>query len=106
MLPPAWSHRPVRILDPDTPALLVGAASGPMVPEMTGLAAGSPTPAPTSAASAATRSFAAVYRSDLPGSSLAEQLAPFGLVVPGHLLVEALARAKGLGPDPPGASTR
>jgi glucosamine--fructose-6-phosphate aminotransferase (isomerizing) len=35
------------------------------------------------------------------GPSLPEHLAPFGLVVPGQLLVEALARAKGLDPDAP-----
>jgi glucosamine--fructose-6-phosphate aminotransferase (isomerizing) len=32
---------------------------------------------------------------------LPEHLAPFALVVPGQLLVEALARAKGLDPDAP-----
>ena len=39
----------------------------------------------------------------LPGTDLPEHLAPLALVVPGQLLVEALARAKGLDPDaPPG----
>ena len=36
-----------------------------------------------------------------PRPSLPEHLAPFALVVPGQLLAEALARAKGLDPDAP-----
>ena len=45
---------------------------------------------------------AAVADVALPGPDLPEQLAPLGLVVPGQLAVEALARRLGLDPDAPG----
>jgi glutamine---fructose-6-phosphate transaminase (isomerizing) len=37
----------------------------------------------------------------LPGTDLAEDVAPLALVVPGQLLVEALARRLGVDPDAP-----
>jgi glutamine---fructose-6-phosphate transaminase (isomerizing) len=43
----------------------------------------------------------AICRSALPGPMLPEHLAPLALIVPGQLLVEALARAKGIDPDAP-----
>jgi fructoselysine-6-P-deglycase FrlB-like protein len=94
-------HGPIAILDPDTPALLVAAASGPMLPEMTGLARRIADTGADVYGIGGDDEFAAVCRSTLPGSSLPEHLAPFALVVPGQLLVEALARAKGLDPDTP-----
>jgi glucosamine--fructose-6-phosphate aminotransferase (isomerizing) len=94
-------HGPIAIVDTGTPALLVAAADGPMLPDMTALAhriaetgaevygiGGDPT-------------FAAACQATLPGPSLPEYLAPFALVVPGQLLAEALARAKGIDPDVP-----
>jgi fructoselysine-6-P-deglycase FrlB-like protein len=94
-------HGPIAIVDAATPALLVAAADGPMLPEMTGLArrvadAGAPV-----YGIGGDRAFAAACRSALPGPPLPEHLAPFALVVPGQLLAEALARAKGLDPDRP-----
>ena len=94
-------HGPIAILDPDTPALLVAAASGPMLPEMTGLARRIAGTGAAVYGIGGDQEFAAVCRSTLPGPSLPEHLAPFALVVPGQLLVEALARAKGLDPDAP-----
>jgi fructoselysine-6-P-deglycase FrlB-like protein len=94
-------HGPIAILDPDTPALLVAAASGPMLPEMTGLARRIAGTGADVYGIGGDDDFAAVCRSILPGPSLPEHLAPFALVVPGQLLVEALARAKGLDPDSP-----
>jgi fructoselysine-6-P-deglycase FrlB-like protein len=94
-------HGPIAIVDASTPALLIAAADGPMLPDMTALArrlagtgadvygiGGDPT-------------FAAACRATLPGPSLPEHLAPFALIVPGQLLAEALARAKGIDPDAP-----
>jgi glucosamine--fructose-6-phosphate aminotransferase (isomerizing) len=94
-------HGPIAIVDADTPALLVAAASGPMLPEMTGLARRIAGARADVYGIGGDPDFAAVCRSALPGPSLPEHLAPFALVVPGQLLVEALARAKGLDPDTP-----
>jgi fructoselysine-6-P-deglycase FrlB-like protein len=94
-------HGPIAILDAGTPALLVAAAEGPMLPEMTGLARRIAGTGADVYGIGGDRAFAAVCRSTLPGPSLPEHLAPFALVVPGQLLVEALARAKGLDPDAP-----
>jgi fructoselysine-6-P-deglycase FrlB-like protein len=94
-------HGPIAILDAGTPALLVAAAEGPMLPEMTGLARRIAGSGADVYGIGGDHDFAAACRSALPGPSLPEHLAPFALVVPGQLLVEALARAKGLDPDAP-----
>ena len=94
-------HGPIAILDPDTPALLVAAGSGPMLPEMTGLARRIADTGADVYGIGGDQGFAAACRSTLSGPALPEHLAPFALVVPGQLLVEALARAKGLDPDAP-----
>ncbi|HEX3201691.1 MAG TPA: SIS domain-containing protein [Actinomycetes bacterium] len=94
-------HGPIAIVDADTPALLVAAASGPVLPEMTGLARRIAATGADVYGIGGDDELAAVCRSTLPGPSLPEHLAPFALVVPGQLLVEALARAKGLDPDAP-----
>jgi glucosamine 6-phosphate synthetase-like amidotransferase/phosphosugar isomerase protein len=94
-------HGPIAIVDAGTPALLVAAASGPVLPEMTGLAGRIADAGADVYGIGGDADFAAVCRSALPGPSLPEHLAPFALVVPGQLLVEALARTKGLDPDAP-----
>jgi fructoselysine-6-P-deglycase FrlB-like protein len=97
-------HGPIAILDARTPALLVAAADGPMLPEMTALAHRIATTTAPVYGIGGDATFAAACHTALPGppaSSLPEYLAPFALVVPGQLLVEALARAKGLDPDAP-----
>jgi glucosamine--fructose-6-phosphate aminotransferase (isomerizing) len=97
-------HGPIAILDAQTPALLVAAADGPMLPEMTALAHRIATTTAPIYGVGGDPSFAAACHTTLPGppaSSLPEHLAPFALVVPGQLLVEALARARGLDPDAP-----
>ena len=97
-------HGPIAILDVQTPALLVAAADGPMLPEMTALAHRIATTTAPVYGIGGDATFAAACHTTLPGplaSALPEHLAPFALVVPGQLLVEALARAKGLDPDAP-----
>lgn len=94
-------HGPIAVVDPSTPALLVSAADGPMLPGMFALAervasAGAPVYGIGS-----DDAFAAACRTRLLGTSLPEHLAPLALIVPGQLLVEALARAKGIDPDAP-----
>jgi glucosamine--fructose-6-phosphate aminotransferase (isomerizing) len=105
-------HGPIAIVDPRTPALLVAAADGPMLPEMTSLAHRlAATGAPIYGIGGDSEFAAACHatlpgppapgRPDPPGDPLPEHLSPFALVVPGQLLAEALARAKGLDPDAP-----
>jgi glucosamine 6-phosphate synthetase-like amidotransferase/phosphosugar isomerase protein len=94
-------HGPIAIVDRRTPALLVAAANGPMLPEMTGLARRIAGTGADVHGIGGDPEFAAACRSTLPGTSLPEHLAPFALVVPGQLLAEALARARGLDPDAP-----
>jgi glucosamine--fructose-6-phosphate aminotransferase (isomerizing) len=94
-------HGPIAIVDAGTPALLVAAGDGPMLPEMTRLAttiAGRGAPV---YGIGGDHGFAAACRAALPGPALPEHLAPFALIVPGQLLTEALARAKGIDPDAP-----
>jgi fructoselysine-6-P-deglycase FrlB-like protein len=94
-------HGPIAVVDAETPALLVAAADGPVLPGVRALAhrvreAGA-------AAYAITRDaeLAAACTSALPGTDLPEHLAPIALAVPGQLLVEALARTKEIDPDAP-----
>ena len=94
-------HRADRDRGRRTPALLVAAANGPMLPEMTGLARRIAGTGADVHGIGGDPEFAAACRSTLPGTSLPEHLAPFALVVPGQLLAEALARARGLDPDAP-----
>jgi len=94
-------HGPIAVLDSSTPALLTAAADGPVLAGMTHLArrcAGLGTHVYGIGGDA---EFASACRAALPIPALPEHLAAFGLVVPGQLLVEALARAKGLDPDAP-----
>jgi glucosamine--fructose-6-phosphate aminotransferase (isomerizing) len=94
-------HGPIAIVDAGTPALLVAAGDGPMVQEMTGLARRIAATGALVYGIGGDHAFAAACRAALPGPSLPEHLAPFALIVPGQLLTEALARAKGLDPDAP-----
>ncbi|MFL6127983.1 MAG: SIS domain-containing protein [Mycobacteriales bacterium] len=95
-------HGPIAVLGSRTPALLVAAADGPVLPGVLALAerltaAGAPVygigggPA-----------LAAACTQSLPGPDLPEALAPLALVVPGQLTAEALSRRLGLNPDAPG----
>ena len=94
-------HGPIAVVDDDTPALLVAAGDGPILPEMTGLARRIAGTGADVYGIGGDQEFVAACRSALPGPALPEHLAPFALIVPGQLLVEALARAKGLDPDAP-----
>jgi glucosamine 6-phosphate synthetase-like amidotransferase/phosphosugar isomerase protein len=94
-------HGPIAIVGEQTPALLVAAADGPMLPEMTGLARRIGDAGAHVYGIGGDREFAAACHTAIPGTSLPEHLAPFALAVPGQLLAEALARAKGIDPDAP-----
>jgi fructoselysine-6-P-deglycase FrlB-like protein len=94
-------HGPIAVVDRRTPVLLVAAGNGPMLPEMTALARRIAGSGADVHGIGGDPEFAAACRSTLPGTSLPEHLAPFALAVPGQLLAEALARARGLDPDAP-----
>jgi glucosamine 6-phosphate synthetase-like amidotransferase/phosphosugar isomerase protein len=94
-------HGPIAIVDAQTPALLVAAADGPMLPDMTALARRVAGAGAHVYGIGGDPEFAAACRAALPAPSLPEHLAPFALAVPGQLLAEALARAKGIDPDAP-----
>jgi glutamine---fructose-6-phosphate transaminase (isomerizing) len=94
-------HGPIAVVDAETPAIVVAADSGPTLTgtadlaervtgagaKVFGIGGGDQLPAACTAA--------------LPGPTLPEWLAPIGLIVPGQLLTEALARRLGINPDHP-----
>jgi glucosamine 6-phosphate synthetase-like amidotransferase/phosphosugar isomerase protein len=94
-------HGPIAIVDEQTPALLVAAADGPILPEMTALARRIAGTGAHVYGIGGDQEFAAACRAVLPAPTLPEHLAPFALAVPGQLLAEALARARGIDPDAP-----
>jgi glucosamine--fructose-6-phosphate aminotransferase (isomerizing) len=94
-------HGPIAIVDPNNPALLVAAGDGPILPGMTALARRIVDAGGHVYGIGGDQAFAATCRSALPGPTLPEHLAPMALIVPGQLLVEALARSKGIDPDAP-----
>lgn len=94
-------HGPIAVVDPMTPALLVAAGDGPVLPGMTALTARVAAAGAHVYGIGGDEEFARACRSALPGTDLPEHLAPMALIVPGQLLVEALARAKGIDPDRP-----
>ncbi len=94
-------HGPIAVVDAKTPAIVVTASAGPTLDGSIALArrvtaagarvygiGGGPAAARASAHT-------------LPGPRLPEWLAPIGLIVPGQLLTEALARRLGIDPDNP-----
>jgi glucosamine--fructose-6-phosphate aminotransferase (isomerizing) len=94
-------HGPIAVVDATTPALLVAAGDGPVLPGLTALAGRVTAAGAHVYGIGGDEDFARACRRCLPGSTLPEHLAPLALAVPGQLLVEALARAKGLDPDAP-----
>ncbi len=94
-------HGPIAVVSPQSPTLLVAAGDGPVLPGMTALAARVASAGSHVYGIGGDEEFAASCRVSLPGPSLPEYLAPIALIVPGQLLVEALARAKGIDPDQP-----
>jgi len=94
-------HGPIAVVDEDTPAIVVAAAEGPTLPGTIALAQ-----RVTGAGAAAYgvgggTGLAAAATAALNGPDLPEWVAPLGLIVPGQLLTEALARRLGIDPDAP-----
>ena len=90
------------MVDAETPAIIVAADSRPG-PGRRGRAgpAGHRARARWRSAIGGGAGLAAASSRALPGPRLPEWLAPIGLIVPGQLLTEALARQLGLNPDSP-----
>ena len=94
-------HGPIAVVDARTPAILLAADSGPTLDGTVDLG--------RRVTGAGARAYgigggdrlAAACTRALPGPRLPEWLAPMGLIVPGQLLTEALARRLGLDPDRP-----
>jgi len=94
-------HGPIAVLDPATPALLVAAREGPMLPGMVELARAVAARGSTALGIGGEAEFRSSCSLSLLGPQLPEVLAPLAVIVPGQLLTEALAHRRGLDPDQP-----
>jgi glucosamine--fructose-6-phosphate aminotransferase (isomerizing) len=95
-------HGPIAVVDADTPAFLIAAGrDDAMLGGMTGLARRCRDDGGHVYGIGGDDVFAAACHVALPEAALPGYLSPLTLVVPGQLLVEALARAKGIDPDAP-----
>jgi glucosamine--fructose-6-phosphate aminotransferase (isomerizing) len=95
-------HGPIAVVGPRTPALLVAAEAGPVLPGVLALAARLRAAGAPVYGIGGGPALAAECTAALPGPDLPEPLAPLALVVPGQLAAEALSRRLGLDPDAPG----
>ncbi|MBO0831511.1 MAG: glutamine--fructose-6-phosphate aminotransferase, partial [Actinobacteria bacterium] len=94
-------HGPIAVVGADTPAIIVAADSGPTLPGSVDLA--------RRVTGAGARAFgigggsplASACTAAVAGPALPEWLAPIGLIVPGQLITETLARRLGIDPDNP-----
>lgn len=95
-------HGPIAVVDAEHVVVLVAAQDGPMVTGMTELAADlRQRGVGATVGIGGDRAFAATCDVAVAGPDLPELVAPLALVVPGQLIVEALARRLGLNPDAP-----
>jgi glutamine---fructose-6-phosphate transaminase (isomerizing) len=94
-------HGPIAVVDAQTPAILLAADSGPTLQGTVDLARRVTGVGARAYGIGGGASLAAASTRALAGPRLPEWLAPLGLIVPGQLLTEALARRLGLDPDHP-----
>jgi fructoselysine-6-P-deglycase FrlB-like protein len=94
-------HGPIAAVGPDTPALLVAADTGPVLPGVVSLAGRVRSSGARAYGIGGGAELAAACDRALPGPDLPEDVAPLALVVPGQLVVEMLARRLGIDPDTP-----
>jgi glucosamine--fructose-6-phosphate aminotransferase (isomerizing) len=94
-------HGPIAVVEAGTPAIIVAADSGPVLDGTVDLAHRVHAAGARAYAIGGGPRLAAACDLALPGPRLPEWLAPVGLVVPGQLLTEALARRLGIDPDHP-----
>jgi glutamine---fructose-6-phosphate transaminase (isomerizing) len=97
-------HGPIAVVDEDTPALLLAAEHDTaMLGPMTALARRCRAEGAHVYGIGGDAAFTDACDAALPDPGLPAELAPLTLAVPGQLLAEALARAKGIDPDAPRA---
>jgi len=94
-------HGPIAVLDAQAATVLVAAKDGPLVGGMTELARDVRHLGAGTIGIGGDPAFAAACDIEVAGPDLPEPLAPLGLIVPAQLVVEGLARARGLDPDAP-----
>ncbi|WP_019629181.1 SIS domain-containing protein [Actinomadura atramentaria] len=94
-------HGPIAVVDDATPALLVAAGDGPTLPGTIALAERVRGARARAFAVGGGAGLAAASDAALPGPELPEWVTPLGLIVPGQILVENLARRLGVDPDVP-----
>ncbi|MGH8867600.1 MAG: SIS domain-containing protein [Actinomycetes bacterium] len=94
-------HGPIAAVDEGTPVLVAAPREGPVLPGLADLARRLHSTGTRVYGIGGDASLTEHCDAALPGPSLPEDLAPLALVVPGQLVAEALARAKGLDPDVP-----
>jgi glutamine---fructose-6-phosphate transaminase (isomerizing) len=94
-------HGPIAVVDGDTTVLVVAAQDGPMVGPLAELAADVARRGAATIAIGGDAHVQAACDRTVAAPALPELLAPLGLVVPAQLVVEGLARARGLDPDAP-----
>ncbi|GAA4518486.1 SIS domain-containing protein [Nonomuraea ferruginea] len=94
-------HGPIAVVDHATPALLVAAESGPTLQGTVALAERVVSAGAAAYTIGGGRALAAAGTAAMNGPDLPEWVAPMGLIVPGQLLTEALARRLGIDPDAP-----
>ncbi|TQM76813.1 SIS domain-containing protein [Thermopolyspora flexuosa] len=94
-------HGPIAVVDSGTPAILVAAGSGPTLPGTVALAERVRSAGAAAYGVGGDEALAAACTARLNGPDLPEWVAPIGLIVPGQLVTEALARRLGIDPDSP-----
>jgi glutamine---fructose-6-phosphate transaminase (isomerizing) len=94
-------HGPIAVVDADTPAIVMAADSGPTLAGTVDLARRVTGAGARAYGIGGGPSLAAACSHSLAAPALPEWLAPIGLIVPGQLLTEALARRLGINPDAP-----
>jgi glutamine---fructose-6-phosphate transaminase (isomerizing) len=94
-------HGPIAVVDADTPAIVMAAAFGPTLAGTVDLARRVTGAGARAYGIGGGPSLAAACSRSLAAPALPEWLAPIGLIVPGQLLTEALARQLGINPDSP-----
>lgn len=94
-------HGPIAVVDEDTPALLVAAENSPTLSGTVALAERVVTNGAAAYTIGGGTALASAGTAALNGPDLPEWVAPMGLIVPGQLLTEALARRLGIDPDAP-----
>jgi glutamine---fructose-6-phosphate transaminase (isomerizing) len=99
-------HGPIAVVDAGTPAMVLAADTGPTLAGAVDLARRVTGAGARAYGIGGGKRLAAVCSRALPGPDLPEWLAPLGLIVPGQLLTEALARRLGINPDAPRGLTK